>query len=151
MKYNKNFTLKTIDTVLLLGVLGIIVYQLYITFQTKQNIFEDPRAYIGANYGKDYITAYEERFVEIKKMFTKPTKIGFFGEENEEQTSFWTHYYLTQYYLAPNLIIKNTPNCDTILYNRHTTKQIDISTNFHINNGWHILKDFNNGLIVLAK
>lgn len=151
MNFNKNAIFKLIDILLSLGVLIVIVYQLYLTFQTKQGIVENPKAYIEANYGKDFITNYGERFVEMKNFFEKPTKIGYFGEENEEQTSFWTNYYLTQYHLVPNLIIKNTPNCDTILYNRHTTKQIDISTNFHINNGWHILKDFNNGLIVLAK
>lgn len=151
MKYDKNFILKAIDTTLLLGVVGVIVYQLYTTFQTKQSIIEDPKSYIEANYGKDFITSYGERFVEIKKAFEKPTKMGYIGEENEDQTIFWTNYFLTQYYLAPHLIVKNNKTCDTILYNIYSTKQLNPTTNFHLNNGWHIVKDFNNGLIVLAK
>jgi hypothetical protein len=143
--------LNILDKILLVTVVLIIVYQLYITFESKQSIIEAPKAYIEANYGKDGITGYGERFVEIKKMFTTSTKMAYIGEENEDQTSFWTNYFLTQYYLAPNLLVKNNKLCDTILYNIYNTKQLNATTNFHINNGWHIVKDFNNGLIVLAK
>lgn len=151
MKYNKKLILQTIDTVLLLGVVAIIVFQLYTTFESKQSIIENPKTYIEANYKKDFISSYGERFTEIKNAFEKPIKMGYVGEENEDQTIFWTNYFLTQYYLAPHLIVKNNKTCDTILYNIYSTKQINPTTNFHLNNGWHIVKDFNNGLIVLAK
>lgn len=151
MKYNKKLILQTIDTVLLLGVVAIIVFQLYTTFESKQSIIENPKKYIEANYKKDFISSYGERFTDIKNAFEKPIKMGYVGEENEDQTIFWTNYFLTQYYLAPHLIVKNNKTCDTILYNIYSTKQINPTTNFHLNNGWHIVKDFNNGLIVLAK
>lgn len=151
MKYNKKLIFQTIDTVLLLGVVAIIVFQLYTTFESKQSIIENPKTYIEANYKKDFISSYGERFTEIKNTFEKPIKMGYVGEENEDQTIFWTNYFLTQYYLAPHLIVKNNKTCDTILYNIYSTKQINPTTNFHLNNGWHIVKDFNNGLIVLAK
>ncbi|MGB3946833.1 MAG: hypothetical protein WBM13_02505 [Bacteroidia bacterium] len=151
MKYDKKEILQITDTILLLGLVAIIVFQLYTTFESKQSIIENPKVYVENNYKKDFISTYGERFTEIKKVFEKPTKMGYISEENEDQSIFWTNYFLTQYYLAPHLIVKNNKTCDTILYNIYSTKQINPATNFHLNNGWHIVNDFNNGLIVLAK
>jgi|GEM_PF-2975971 len=143
--------------------LFIMVWQQWITFSAHEKEFLNPIHFIKENYGNDFITQYGNRFVEIKKLFTKPAHLTYMGEANEDFSTDVMHYVLTQYYLAPNLILRNdylspeviilrnTIVSDTILYNLYRTIHLNPETNFHLNNGWHIVKDFNNGLIVLAK
>ncbi|MES2394536.1 MAG: hypothetical protein V4549_00950 [Bacteroidota bacterium] len=139
------------NNIFLVVLLGIFVWQLYTTFIKYEEKFESPIKFTKQNYGNDYITLYGKRFEEIKKMFPKPAQLSYVGEANEDFGFATTHYVLTQYYLAPNLIFKNNGVHDTIIYNLYNSKQIDPTTNFHLNNGWRVLKDFNNGLIILAK
>lgn len=140
-----------VNKILLLILLCIIVGQLYITFIKYEEKFENPVKVTKQDYGNDYISQYENRYEEVRKMFTKPTRITYIGESNEDFSTGAAQYVLTQYYLSPNLILRNNEVRDTIIYNLYYTKKIEPVTNFHLNNGWHIVKDFNNGLILLAK
>jgi len=140
-----------VNKILVLGLMCIILGQMYITFLKYEEKFENPIQFIKQNYGNDYITQYGKRYDEIKKLFTKPVHITYIGEANEDYTTGAMHYALTRYYLTPNLISINGAVCDTILYNLYSSVHINPQTNFHLNNGWHLVKDFNNGLIVLAK
>lgn len=147
----KTTILNSINKILLIGLLFIIVGQLYITFVKYEDKFESPLKVIKESYGNDYITQYGKRYEEIKKMIPKLTQLSYFGEANEDFSSGFFHYVLTQYYLAPNLIFKNNSAHDTVIYNLYNSKQINPAGNYHLGNGWHIVKDFNNGLIILAK
>lgn len=143
--------------------LFIMVWQQWTTFLNHEKEFLNPKSFINENYGKDFITQYGNRYEEIKKTFTKPVHLTYIGEANEDFATAVMHYVLTQYYLAPNLILRddylaanliiprNKIVCDTILYNLYSSIHINPETNFHLNNGWHVLKDFNNGLIILVK
>jgi hypothetical protein len=112
--------------------------------------FSDPVKYIHQYKDQDFITKYGERFSEIKSFFSHPARIGYCSEPGQDKPSYYLHYTLTQYYLAPNIIDTRT-DLDTILYNLYESGQLDESTNFHLKNGWHILKKFNNGFIILTK
>ncbi len=147
----KTTILNSINKILLIGLLFILVGQLYITFIKYEDKFESPLKVIKESYGNDYITQYGKRYEEIKKMFPKSTNLTYIGENNEDFASGALNYILTQYYLSPNLILRNQVGRDTIIYNLYNSKQITPSTNFHLKNGWHIVTDFNNGLIILAK
>lgn len=149
MKYSR--VLNITDKLLLFAIIGVIIHQLYLTFKTHEVSFESPVEYVKQNFGNDFISQYGKRFTEIKKMFPAPARITYIGETNESMSIGWTNYFLTQYYLAPHLILKANTACDTVLYNLYSSKQINPTTNYHLNNGWHLVKDFNNGLIVLAK
>jgi hypothetical protein len=140
-----------INKILMLFLLCLILGQLYITFIKYEEKFESPIIITKQEYGNDYITQYGKRFGEIIKMFPKPIRLSYVGESNESFETGYFHYVLTQYYLSPNLIFKNNDVRDTIVYNLYNSKKIDVTTNFHLNNGWHIVKDFENGLILLAK
>ena len=141
----------------------IMAWQQWATFLNYEKQFLNPIHYIKENYCNDYITQYGKRYEEIKKKITKPVRMTYVGEANEDYNTGVMHFVLTQYYLAPNLIFKNDylvpPNVilrnnivyDTILYNLYWSIHINPVNNFHLNNGWHVVKDFNNGLIVLAK
>ncbi len=142
---------KTAKKWLCLPLLFIMAWQQWTTFQKYQEKFLHPIQFTKQNYGIDAVTLYGKRFVEIKKLFTNPTRMNYVGEANEEFAFFEGNFALTQYYLAPNLILRNDVVCDTVLYNLYNSIHIDPATNIHLNNGWHIIKDFNNGLIVLAK
>lgn len=131
--------------------LTIIFFQLFKMYKTYEAKFEKPIEFIKGTYGNDYITQYGAKFTEVKKVFPTITHFTYVGEANEDFSSRWTHYFLTQYYMVPNLTAYTKEPLDTILYNLYNSKQLDAATNFHLNNGWHILQDFNNGLIVLAK
>lgn len=128
-----------------------MAWQQWSTFLIYEKNFVSPVQFIRQNYGNDYISQYDKRFDEIKKMFVKPAHLCYMGEADDD-FAFWSmNYSLTQYYFAPNILIKNNVNCDTVLYNLYRSIHINPETNFHLQNGWHIVKDFNNGLIVLVK
>ncbi len=139
------------DKILLLILVGIIVAQLFKTFETHKSSFENPSLYFEQHYGNDFVTQYGHRFTEVKKMFHDVTILTYVSEANEDFSSKWTNYFLTQYHLAPNLVESKGDPHDTILYNLYSTRQIDPATNVYLNSGWHVVKDFNNGLILLAK
>ena len=139
------------NTILLLALICVILMQLYITFHKHEEKFENPVQFVKQNYGNDFISHYGNRFEEIKKMFPKPAQLTYVGEANESFEIGTFNYVLTQYYLAPNLVFRSNISDDTIIYNLYYTKQINPESNFHLKNGWHVIKDFNNGLIILAK
>lgn len=144
-------SINIVNTILLVGLLCIFVWQLYVTFIKYQEKFESPIKVTKQDYGNDFISQYGNRFEEIKKLFVKPVRMTYIGEQKENSSTFYLNYILTQYYLSPNIILKNNAVRDTIIYNLYNSKKIDPATNFHLNNGWHLVKDFNNGLILLAK
>lgn len=139
------------DKILLLALIGVIVVQLYKTYENHKDQFENPARYYQEHYGNDFVSQYGHRFTELKKMFPKLTILTYVSEQNEDFSSKWTNYFLTQYHLAPHLVERNGDPHDTILYNLYNTRQIDPATNIYLNSGWHFVKDFNNGLILLAK
>lgn len=145
------YFLTILDKILLLVLLGVIVIQLYKTFQNHTSRFENPSLYFEQHYGNDFVTQYGHRFTELKTMFSDVTILTYVTEPNEDFASKWTNYFQTQYHLAPHLVEREGEPHDTILYNLYISKQIDPATNVHLNSGWHIVKDFNNGLILLAK
>lgn len=139
------------DRILLFALLLLMGAQLYSVYSSHEKKFENPVQFVKKNYKQDYITQYASRFEGIRKELPTTTTLSYVGEANESFSMHYFNYVMTQYYLSPNLIFKNNVNHDTIIYNLYSTKQIDANTNFHLNNGWHILKDFNNGLILLSK
>ena len=128
-----------------------MVWQQWSTLLSRQHQFFHPIQFTKQVYGNDYYSQYGNRFTEIKKFFPNPTRLNYIGEANEEYGYNEGYFALTQYYWVPNLLYRNCKTCDTILYNLYKTIHIDPATNFHLNNGWHVVKDFNNGLIILAK
>lgn len=140
-----------INNILLVALLCVIIGQLYITFTKHEEKFENPVQFIKQNYGNDYITQYGNRFEEIKKMFPGTSHLTYVGEASESFEMGTFHYVLTQYFLSPNLIFRDNKIGDTVIYNLYMSKQIIDANNFHLKNGWHVVKDFNNGLIILAK
>lgn len=144
-------SIKIFNDILLLALLCFFIFQLYNTFVRYEEKFENPVKVTKQDYGNDYITQYGKRFVEIKKIFFGKSKLAYFGEAGESFAEGYYHYVLTQYYLSPNLILKNNEVQDTIIYNLYASKKLNPATNFHLNNGWHVVMDLNNGLIILAK
>ena len=128
-----------------------MIWQQWNTLLRYQDKFLNPIQFTKQNLGFDFYSQYGNRFVEVKKFFTSPTRLYYIGEPNVEFGISEAYFALTQYYLAPNLILRNNVVCDTILYNLYNSIHINAATNFHLNNGWHVVKDFNNGLIILAK
>lgn len=129
----------------------LIGWQQWVTFSLYQERLLHPIQFLKQNYGNDYISQYGKRFEEVNKYFTKPTLMQYFGETNEDQSAGIFHYYLTQYFLPPNVILNHNIDCDTIIYNLYNSKKFNTTTNSHIKNGWRLVKDFNNGIIILAK
>ena len=137
-------------------VFGVIVvcamaWQLFVMFEKYEDAFLDPTKFTRDNYGKDGLSIAGKRYEELKKMFPNTTHICYMSEESDNFPTWSANYCFTQYFAGPVVFIKDKKDCDTILYNLHWSKKIDTKTNYHLNNGWHIVKDFDNGLIVLAK
>lgn len=166
---NKN--LKTISTLCLIVVLLAMGYQQWTTFKVYQDKFLDPIGFTKSVYGNDDVTGYENRLTEVKKALSNPTILNYVGEAVVPNNGTREmHYALTQYYLAPNLLIRNTTAqdrtefnngaspvshsnivCDSILYNVYSSGNIDMANNYHIKNGWHVAKNFDNGYILLSR
>lgn len=142
---------KIVKKWLVVPLLIIMGWQQWSTFLNHEKKFLNPVLYVKENYGNDYITRYGKRYDEIKNIFTTATHITYVGEANEEYNTGAMHYYLTQYFLTPNVLLQDNINRDTILYNLYWSAHINPETNFHLNNGWHVVRDFNNGLILLSK
>lgn len=143
--------IKYIRNVALLIVIGAMIWQQWKTFKKYEEGFMNPVKYTEKYFGKDYITGYGKRYDEIKKMFPSTGHICYLGEAGDDFPTWSANYSLTQYNLGPSVFMKNKMDCDTILYNLHWSIGINPKTNYHLNNGWHIVKDFNNGLVILAK
>lgn len=131
--------------------LCVFIFQLFWVFKNYETKFQKPIGFIQNNYSADFITQYRFKFEEIKKDYCGVTKFSYLSEEQENFSIGWTHYFLTQYYMAPNLTAHTKMPNDTLLYNLYNTKHLEPTRNYYLNNGWHIVKDYNNGLIVLAK
>ena len=152
-------------------ILIMIAWQQWSTFLFHQQKFKDPIQFTKEHYRKDDISQYENRFHEIKNFFTKPTRITYIGEDYVSTNGIREyHFALTQYYLAPNLLFRTDimhdkvgensglgefiPSpivYDTVLFNLYSSMHINPATNYFTNNGWHVLKDFDNGLVLLIK
>ena len=143
--------LKKIRLVLFLALLLVLAWQQWVTFQEHEENFEHPLTFFSEHHSKDLITNYEYRYSELKSFFTKPIHISYIGETNESFATGAFNYVMSQYYLSPNILYKSEPVGDTILYNLYDSKQLTTASNYYLNNGWHIVKDFNNGLILLSK
>lgn len=129
---------------------AFIIVQQCLTFNMHADKFADVKGYTDIHWGNDFITVYQKRFLEVKSFFLKPAHMGYCSEPGQTKPTFYLHYVLTQYNLAPNIVVEDT-NTDTILYNLYETIHIDPANNFHLRNGWHVIRDFNNGFILLAK
>lgn len=146
-------------------------WQQWATFQKHQDRFLNPIEFTKKYFASDDVTVYGKKFEEVKKLFKKPTRLTYVSEAIAlNNGTREMHFALTQNYLSPNLLFRNnaTPDsiiydnyaspiiaspfiCDTIVYNLYATIHLNPATNYHLNNGWHIVKDFNNGIIILAK
>jgi hypothetical protein len=128
----------------------LVCFQQWTTFKKYIHQFESPVQYTRENFGNDYVSRYENRIPELKNFLSHSVSIGYCSEPNQDMPTYYLHYVLTQYYLTPALVTKRTDS-DTVLYNLYNSNKIDVLNNYHLNHGWHIIKDFNNGFILLAK
>ncbi len=139
---------------LILPLLCIVGWQQWTTFSKYETKFSDPVNFIKTAYGTDYITQYSNRYNEVKKIFSSPVNATYIGESPEEKdylSGAVMHYYLTQYNLAPSIIFNDEEPQDTIVCNLYNSIHINQQADYYLNNGYHVVKDFNNGLIVIAK
>jgi hypothetical protein len=149
MGINK-FNIKKVSvSIILCGFLVFAGLQQWSTFEKYSLQFETPLSYTQQTFGKDFITLYGKRFTEVKQFLNETNKIGYYSENNQNMPTFYLHYVLSQYYLTPTLLEKNE-NTDTILYNLYDSYRID-PENYHLKNGWQVIKDFNNGFILISR
>lgn len=134
-----------------LAVLSIgLLWQIWSTFDTQKPLLADFKANFISPYGNDFISTYNKKF-DIVRPYLKPNSlIGYFSEPGENYVYWGMHMCLTQYNVAPAAILDKQER-DTILYNLYNTQHINPATDRHLQRGWKVLKDFDNGLILLVK
>lgn len=153
---------------LLLCIMG---WQQWVTFTKYIDKFSAPIQYIRNTYGNDDISQYSSRFEEVKRMFPGETRLTYVSESIVPNAGTREmHFAIGQYNLAPNLLFRNnhvsdsmvynsgaspvtfsSAIYDTVIYNLYSSVHLDANNNYYLNNGWHVVKDFNNGIIILAK
>lgn len=126
------------------------LYQIYITFNERVPALRDFRANFISPYGHDFISEYNTHYDSVHQYLLPNSKIGYYSEPGENYVYWGMHMCLTQYNIAP-AIIMDKQDRDTILYNLYNTKKIDTLNDSHIKAGWKVWKDFGNGLILLKK
>lgn len=144
----------SIDMVFLTVILLFFTYQLYHIFLPYEDIFSHPYEYYKQVFGKDVISIAGTRFEEARKQIPTDGTIMCVGEDNEDYYDGVFNYIMMQYYLSPNLIVRtsdNVPDATYILYNLYNTQKFDVNRNSYLQRGWHVEKDFNNGLVLLAR
>lgn len=149
----------------------IIGWQQWITFSAHKDKFLNPIEYVKEKYGNDEITGYEKRVEGLKQILPKQGRFTYASEQhipNAGTRDF--HFALTQYYLAPRVFFRNNlvPEtisydygsapivtsqivCDTVLYNLFMSINPNPETDYYLKNGWHEIRNFNNGIVILAK
>lgn len=170
MNTNSNF-FKDIHKWLCFILLFIMGWQQFDTLSSYEEKFFNPVKFSKETYGNDFITLYGEKFTGLSKMLDASTKLCYVGEPVVPNNGTREmHYALSQYYLAPNVLVRNLTArdsvifnngasppvlsqiaCDTVLYNLYTSGSINPATNHHLKNGWQVKKNFDNGLILLVK
>lgn len=154
--------------IILLIILG---WQQWRVFKNYEEPFLNPVAFVKKNYANDDISQYINRVQEAKKMFPGQGSLTYASEQHVPNAGTRDyHYALTQYYLAPRVFFRNnlmpetllydygsapiTPSsvvCDTVLYNLYMTLNPNPETDYYLKNGWHLIHNFNNGIVILAK
>lgn len=138
---------------LILPVLGLMLWQQKTTFKVYEMAFSDPVNYIKNTFGTDMISQYSNRYTDIRKTLSTPFHASYIGEtkaEEDNENPLIMHYYITQYNVAPVVLTNSGTIKDTILYNLYSSGRID-PNNYYLKNGWHIVNDYGNGVILLAK
>lgn len=163
--------IKDVAKVLCVALLLVMGWQQLITFSAYKEKFASPLEFTEKSLGKDDISQYETRVAELKKMFPGESNLSYVGEPIVPNNGTRElHFALTQYYMAPTLLFRNKEAldstlfnngaspipvspivCDTVIYNLYSSWNINAQTNYHLNNGWHVLSDLKNGITVLAK
>lgn len=166
-----NKLIKDITKVLCVLVLLVMAWQQWSTFGEYKDKFAHPQDFVASVEGKDDISQYGLRVEELKKMFPGKSVLSYVGEKMVPNNGTRElHFALTQYYMAPTVLLRNIQakdstvynngaspipfspiECDTVIYNLYSSQKVDASTNYHLMNGFHVVKDFNNGYSVLAK
>lgn len=147
---NKLKIKKICINIILCCFLVFVGLQQWNTFEKYSTQFEAPFAYTSKTLNQDFITNYGNRFAEVKEYLKGSAQIGYSSENNQNMPTYYLHYVLSQYYLTPTLLSKNQ-NSDTILYNLYESYKINPMENYHLKNGWRVIKDFNNGFILISR
>lgn len=162
---------KRIQLFLILPLLGIIGWQQWLVFSKFQDSFLNFEGYLHKVQPIDDIAGYKTKLAEVRKMFSGRSKLTYASETiHPNEATREMHFALTQYELAPNLLFRNalTPDnlessigaapptytstvYDTVIYNLYCSFMLNPQNNYYLNNGYHVVKDFGNGIIILAK
>lgn len=125
--------------------------QLWLTKESYTACLQAPKPCLVDPWGVDFISTYGKRYTEINQFLTKPTQMGYYGEPGEIFMGMGANnFVLSQYFMAPHAL-KYQEQSDTILYNLYGSQNPALINPQLLQQGWHILKDFNNGLILLSK
>lgn len=125
--------------------------QLWLTKQSYTACLQTPKACLFDPWGADFISTYGNRYIEINQYLTKPTQMGYYGEPGEIFMGMGANnFVLSQYFMAPHAL-EYQKTSDTILYNLYGSQNPALIDPQLLQQGWHVLKNFNNGLILLSK
>ena len=145
---------KSYLTMLRYAVLTIFIcglaYQVYLNLKEQLPNITHPQTSYFDPIGNDFISNYNKKFEAMRPYLRPNSVMGYFSEPGESYVYWGMHICLTEYNIAPAAII-DKKDCDTILYNLYNTQHITTATDRHLQRGWKVLKDFNNGLILLIR
>jgi hypothetical protein len=91
----------------LLAWVGILLLALFI-FITNILLLTDAHRRLRNHKGEDHISLYENRFAQLRQVLKSGTVMGYFTDQAPESRDYVKNFYLTQYALAPVIIIQET-------------------------------------------
>lgn len=90
----------------------------------------------------DPISRFEKRFEKIKPLLPSHGVVGYLGDERDDEHESGRSFYLTQYALAPTIVLRTT-NADFVVVNLRDDAESAVPAAM---DGWVLLRDCFNGV-----
>lgn len=90
----------------------------------------------------DPISRFEKRFEKIRPLLPSHGVVGYLGDERDDEHESGRSFYLTQYALAPTIVIRST-SADFVVVNLRDAAESVVPAAME---GWVLLRDCSNGV-----
>jgi hypothetical protein len=95
----------------------------------------------------DQITIYERRFIELKEYLQNHLVVGYISDYDDNSTEDGLSYTMTQYVLAPIILVRGIKR-NFIIGNFHSTKP---NIKAYEKENLALIRDFGDGVILLER
>lgn len=119
---------KLFHKISLIGLLSSIIVLILYTIAQVTGIYDLVSFAAPYLFRDDKVTYYEERLAPVKPFLTDHGQVGYLSDSEKELEEFL----LTQYVLAPTIVVKNTTCCRLVVGNFFDSGYLEHTTERHL-------------------